>query len=108
MDTIIIVIAIVVVIGMFTDFYGLGSIWSNRGSWYLVKPDELETVMSNLSELNAFKDSDGISQECIKIKAYYIYDTHYYEVKVPNWVFKYKQQRLTDEAKASMLGVKLR
>lgn len=108
-ETVVTVVLIVFVIGMFTDFFGLGTVIVNRGSWYTVMPDELETVMTRLHEMNAFKDSDGIPQNAVKIKAHYIdAETRYYRVKVPDWVFKYRKAKIDDETKAELLGIKLK
>lgn len=74
----------------------------------MIMPDELETVMQRLHELNAFKDSDGIPNQYVKIKAYYANsEIRYYRVHVSDWVFKYEQKKLTDQDKASMLGISL-
>lgn len=97
---------------MFTNIFGLGDLWTNRGKWYLIIDDELDIVMKNLMKLKAFDDEFGVSQHHVKIKAYSSGFTaeegFYYMVKIPNWVFKYEKHKLDDAAKAEMLGIKLR
>jgi hypothetical protein len=90
---------------IFTNFYGLFDLWENRGSWYTVSESKLPEVMANLSNLNAFKDSDGLDTEMIKIRASVLGSTVYYDVKVPNRIFKYQEIKMDDEAKFKLLGL---
>lgn len=102
--------ALIFLAGMFTNFFGLGDLWENRGSWYLIMPNELETVMANLYRMNAFADSDGIQQGSLKIKVYTtgIPGGVYYRIKIPDWVFKYQATKLDEQTKAELLGISLK
>lgn len=108
-DDLVGVLIVIGIVAMLTDFFGLGSIWTNRGSWYtIVGDEELQTVLGKLYTLGAFYDSDGIAgSEYIKVKVY-ISDregSRFYRVKIPNWVFRYAEIKLTDEAKMELLGL---
>jgi len=98
---------IALVLAFFTDFYGLGTIWQNRGSWYRVYYDEIPTVMAKLYALHAFKDSDGLLEGHIKVRVEALnYDGDVcYRVKVPNWVFKDLKCIITEEMKRETLGL---
>lgn len=100
------IVGTVLVVGFFTDFYGLGSRWTNRGNWWLIIGDEeLAKVLSNLEKLKAFQDSDGINNAHIKVQVFSMPDERHYRVKIPNWIFKYEQVKLTKRNKAEMLGL---
>ena len=94
-------------LAFFTDFYGLGTIWQNRGSWYKINYDELPIVMANLYILGAFKDSDGLLAGYAKLKVHplNLSGSFYYEVKVPNWVFKNLEYDISEAAKLKALGL---
>jgi len=94
-------------LAFFTDFYGLGTIWQNRGSWYRVYYDEIPTVMAKLYALHAFSDSDGLLAGHIKIRvgALNFDGDVYYKVKVPNWVFKNLEYTMTEDIKRETLGL---
>jgi hypothetical protein len=100
------------IVAMFTDLFGLGSLWTNRGSWYtIIGDEELQTVLDRLHTLGAFYDSDGIvDSEYVKVKVYISNreGSRYYRVKIPDWVFRYAQVKLTDEAKMKILGLTVR
>lgn len=92
----------IVVVGFFTDFYGLGSRWQNRGHWYDVDNEEqLKLVIKNLHKLKAFQDSDGLNTGIIKMEAT---PTHY-RVKVPHWVFKEAEISMNYETRFNLLGL---
>jgi len=102
---------ILVAIGFFSDFFGLLTRWENRGSEYIVYPEELDTVMNNLYELKAFHDSDGVVQVPVKIKCYSRQPStqgFYYAVKIPNWIFKGEEVKLTEAAKRKLIGLTAR
>jgi hypothetical protein len=106
-ETVVTILLLVFVVGMFTDFFGLGSLWTNRGDWYTVKADQLEDFMRRLCNLNAFMDPDGIPQEHVKVKAFpdnYAGDMIYH-VKVPHWVFKYQTEKLDQKKRFELLGL---
>jgi hypothetical protein len=98
---------IVLGVGFFTDFYGLGTMWTNRGSWYTVEADQLPIVMQKLFDLHTFDDSDGLLSGHVKIKVSaesYAGDMCY-QVKVPTRVFKYLKVDMTETAKLQALGL---
>jgi hypothetical protein len=91
----------------FTNAYGLGDLWHNRGEWYTVTADQIPIVMQKLFDLHAFDDSDGILSERIKMRvsAESYEGDMCYQVKVPTRLFKYLKIRMTDTAKLQALGL---
>jgi hypothetical protein len=92
----------------FSNFYGLGDIWDNRGCWYVLMDDaELTTVLNELFKLKAYHDSDDMISNTIKIKSYIVDSngTRQYKVKVPHYVFKQVRVKLTAEQKMRILGL---
>jgi hypothetical protein len=104
-DTVVIILLLIVIGAMFTNFYGLFDLWDNRGSWYTVREDRLAEVMANLRNLNSFKDSDGLDNEFVKIRASVLGSSVFYDIKVPDRIFKYQEIKLDQEAKFRMLGL---
>lgn len=99
---------VVVGLAFFTDFYGLGNLWANRGQWFVVEAEQLATVMLKLQHMHAFNDSDGVPLAVIKVKAHAVgFGTTdvYYTVKVPTYVFKNAKYNLTEAKKAELLGL---
>lgn len=110
-ETVVTILIVVGIVAMITDIFGLGSVWHNRGSWYMVLPEELDIVLENLYRMNAFKNVDGLDSEYVKIRVHAWgsdYNEQYYRVKVPHWVFKYEASKLDDNAKAKMLGLRIK
>lgn len=102
---------VVFVVGMFTNFYGLGSVWENRGEWYtILSEEELTTVLDNLYQLKAFHDGDGLVTNEIKVKVCVIDYTgeRLYKVKIPIRVFKLAKIQMTAQSKAALLGLTVR
>lgn len=106
-DTLVIILVLFIGAAIFTDFYGLGILWTNRGTWYTVSFEQLDTVMKNLVQLGAFQDSDSMPNNFIKVKAYRSdqFSTVHYQVKVPNWVFKYHEIKMSKDEKIRLLGI---
>jgi 8-oxo-dGTP diphosphatase len=91
----------------FTNGYGLGDLWHNRGEWYTVTADQIPIVMQKLFDLHAFEDSDGLLVERIKVRvsAESYEGEMCYQVKVPTILFKYLKIRMTETEKLKALGL---
>jgi len=93
----------IAMIAVFTNFFGLGSY--QRGTWYEVSYDELDTTMKKLYALKAFNDSDGIPQEQLKVKAFVQDGQVCYLVRVPKWIFKNVEIELTEAKRRELIGL---
>jgi hypothetical protein len=84
-DTLIITIAVILVIGLFTNGFGLLD-HTYKGTWVKVDYVDLSKVAQKLKAVNAFLDSDGCPTE-LEMNVKYADGKVCFYVKIPKHVF---------------------
>jgi len=85
LETLIVVLGIILVIGLFTNGFGIFD-RTYKGRWVKVRSEALPEITKRLQAANAFLDSDGMHQE-LEMSISYEFEKMVYRVKIPEHVF---------------------